>query len=92
MLRAAASTYCMSAAPSSSGGRADADELHRAVLHRGGDVGREMEAAGDHVAQHHLLQAGLVDRDLAVLEQVDLAFVHIHADDVVAHFRQAGAR
>ena len=65
MLRAAASTYCMSAEPSSSGRRADRDELQRAVRHRCVDVGGEAQAPGGDVALDHRLEPRLVDRHAA---------------------------
>ena len=55
------------------------------------DVGGEVQPAGRHVAPHHLLQAGLVDRDAAVFQHPDLGRVHVQAEDVVAHFGQACA-
>jgi hypothetical protein len=73
------------------GRRADADELQRAVMHRGGDVGRELQRPAAALRLHHLLQTRLMDRDAAAVEDLDLAFVDIQAQHVVAHFRQAGA-
>ena len=43
------------------------------------------------VAVHQLAQAGLVDRDLAVLKQLDLVRNLVDADDVVTALRETGA-
>ena len=91
MLRAAASTYCMSALPSSSGRRADRDELQRAVRDRCVDVGGEAQAPGRDVARDHRLEPRLVDRHAAVVEDRDLARVDVEAQHVVADLGEAGA-
>ena len=39
----------------------------------------------------HLVEPRLVDRDLAGIQARDLGRVDVHADDVVAGIRQAGA-
>ncbi len=52
----------------------------------------EAQALGGDVAVDELLEAGLVNRDFAALQHVHLALVVIDADDVVADFREAGAR
>ena len=44
------------------------------------------------VAADQLLQAGLVDRDLAPLQQPDLRRIVVDADDLVPVFRETGAR
>ena len=62
------------------------------MRHRRRHVGGELQASGRHVALDDLLHARLVDRDPAVVEDADLAFVEIEADDVVAHLRQTGTR
>ena len=72
------------------GRRADGDELEQAVVDALLNVGRELEPACLDVAFHVVLEAGLVDRDLAVVEPRDLVFVDVDADDVVAHLRHAG--
>ena len=55
------------------------------------DVRRELEAACLHVALDISLEAGFVDRYLALVQASDLALVDVVADDVVAHFGHAGA-
>ena len=72
--------------------RADRDELEQAVRDAFRRVGRELEAPLVDVALDEHVEAGLVDRDLALLQALDLARVDVDADDVVAGFRQAGAR
>ena len=59
-----------------------------AVLDRVG----ETQALGGDVAVHEFLEPGLVNRNLARLEHVDLALVVIDADDVMADFGKARAR
>jgi hypothetical protein len=54
------------------GRRADRDELDVAVRDRGLDVGREAQAAGRAVARDHFLEARLVDRHAAGVQDVDL--------------------
>jgi hypothetical protein len=73
------------------GGRAHGDELHLAV--GGGEcgVGGEGQAPRGHVAAHHLLQPGLVQRHLASLQARDLVAVQVQAQHFVAHVGQAGA-
>jgi len=73
------------------GRRADADELQRPVMHRGGDVGGELQPAIGGIALDHLFQTRLMDRDAAAVEDLDLALVDIETEHVVAHFRQASA-
>jgi hypothetical protein len=73
------------------GRRADADELQRPVMHRGGNVDGELQPAIGGIALDHLFQTGLMDRDAAVVEDLALALVHIQTERVVAHFRQASA-
>jgi hypothetical protein len=92
MLVAAASTYCMSAEPSSSGGVPTPMNCSVPWPTACGHVGGELQPARRHVALHHLLQAGLEDGHVAVVQDADLAFVHIQAHHVVAHLGQAGAR
>jgi hypothetical protein len=73
------------------GRRADRDELQQAVPDAFGDVGGEAQAAGGAIARHHLLQARLVDRQAAGVEDADFLRVEVQAQHVVAHFRKAGA-
>ena len=37
------------------------------------------------------LETGLVDRYLALIEPLDLVLIEVAANDVIAHFRHAGA-
>ena len=67
----------------------EVDDLGR--RDRGGQVGREREPLGGLVVADHFLEAGLVDRDLAALEPVDLGAVDVDASDVVAAVGEAGA-
>jgi hypothetical protein len=64
--------------------------LQGAVRDGHADIGGELQAARGRVAVHDLVQARLVDRDLALVEHLDLARIHVQADDVVAHLGQAG--
>ncbi len=91
MLRAAASTYCRSAEPSSSGGVPTAMNCSAPCATRGIDVGGEAQPPGGGVARDHGVEAGLVDRDAAGVEQVDLAAVDVEAQDVVADLGETGA-
>ena len=90
MLRAAASTYCRSAEPSSSGGT-HRNELNGAVRHSLGNVGRERRAAGLHVTGHDQVQAGFVNGNAAFFQDADLVGVHVQAQDIVTHLGQTGA-
>ncbi len=91
IVRATASTWRRSAEPSSSGGVPTAMIWNRPCATRGLGVGREVEAALVPVAGDHLVEARLVDRDLAGIEARDLGGVDVDADDVIAGVRQAGA-
>ncbi len=73
------------------GRRAHGDELHVAVRHAGCHVRRELQAARRAVAVDQLLQARLVDRYAAGVEQIDLLLVDVEAEHVVAQLRQARA-
>ena len=85
------STCCRSAEPSSPGGVPTAMNTTRAARTADAQVGGEREAALLLVPAHHRLEPGLVDRDLVLLQPRDLLRVLVHADDVVAGLRQAGA-
>ncbi len=54
-------------------------------------VGRETQPPRVEIAPDHGVEPRLMDRDLASLEHVDLARVHIDADHGVAGIRQASA-
>lgn len=62
------------------------------MVHGPGHVGREVQAAGAHVALDELRQAFLVDRHAARLQDFDLALIDVEADDFIADLRQATAR
>jgi hypothetical protein len=72
------------------GGCADGDEDDLRLLHAAREGGREREALLRTVSPDHFFQSGLVNRNLAALEQADLRGVLVDADDVVAVLRQAG--
>ena len=54
-------------------------------------VGREVQAARGDVALDHRLEPGLVDRNAAGVQHVDLARVDVEAQHVVADLGEAGA-
>ena len=56
-----------------------------------GGIGRELDAAGLGVALDQRIQPGLVDRNLAAVQPLDLAGIDIDTDDMVARIRQTGA-
>ena len=70
------------------GRRVDAAEQEPRGLQDLGDLGREVEAVA--VALDQLGQAGLVDRDLAAAERVDLLGVDVDRVDLVAQLGEAG--
>ena len=70
---------------------ADGDELEQAVRDALLRAGREPEPALVEVALHDDVEARLVDRDLALLQALDLARVDVHAEDVVAGLGEARA-
>ncbi len=71
--------------------RANGDELHVGMVDRGRDVGGEHQPPGLAVALDQVLQAGLVDRHAAIVEQRDLFFIDVEAEHIVAELGQAGA-
>ena len=71
--------------------RADGDEHGVGAVHRGGEIGGEGQAALLDVVGDQLVEARLVDRDLAALQALDLAGVLVDADHVVAEIGKAGA-
>jgi hypothetical protein len=73
------------------GRRADCDELELAVRHRRVDVGGKAQATRRFVAADHRLQAGFVNGNAAVVENVDLALIEIETEHVVADFGKAGS-
>ena len=68
--------------------RADGDEQQARVLERVGEVGREVQALA--VARQQLLEARLVDRDLAAPQALDLRRVDVHAPHLAAELGEAG--
>ena len=88
MVAATASTYLQVRRAVLVRRRADGDELDAAVAHALGGVGGEEEPALGVVPLHHLLEAGLVDRDLPRLQPLDLGRVHVDAEHVVADLGQ----
>ena len=70
----------------------DRDELQRAVRNGRVLIGREVQPACRDIARDHRRKPGLVDRNAAVLEHVDLLRVDVEAQHVVADFGEAGAR
>ncbi len=73
------------------GRRADGDELERAMRNRRVDVGGEVQPPGGDVARDHRLEAGLVDRHAALIQDLDLARVDVEAQHVVADLGETGA-
>ena len=52
----------------------------------------EMQAPGLHIALHHVLQARLKNGDLPPLQHRYFGGIGVKTNDIVADFRQAGAR
>ena len=77
--------------PPVSGGRADGDEDDFGVLGSLADGGGETEAAGLHVLADEGVQSLLVNRHLKATQAGDLRLVVVHAQDIVADFRQGNA-
>src|SRR5471030_3525680 len=74
------------------GRRADRDEHRVAFGDRIGEIEAELEPARLRIVAHQLIEAGLVDRDLALLQAGDLVGILVDADDVVAELGKARAR
>ena len=72
--------------------RAHGDELQGAVLDGFFSIGGKGKAARFDRVLDDVIQARLIDGDLAVLQFFNLALVDIHAQHVVPHVRQAGTR
>jgi hypothetical protein len=68
--------------------RADRDEQHLAVLHREFFIGGELQSLGFQAFAHEAGEARLENAHVALLQQLDFLFVDVHADHVVADFRQ----
>ncbi len=91
IVRATASTWRRSAEPSSSGGVPTAMIWNRPWATAALASVVNCEPALVPVAGDHLVEARLVDRDLAGVQARDLGRVDVDADHVVAGVRQAGA-
>ncbi|CAM2156829.1 hypothetical protein PT2222_30158 [Paraburkholderia tropica] len=74
------------------GRRADGDELHVAVRDSRFDIGRKRQTARATIALDDFLKARLVNRHDALIEQVDLALVHVETEHVVADVGETRAR
>jgi len=61
------------------------------VVHALFRAGGELETPSVEVALDHGIEAGLVDGHLAGFEHLDLAFIDIDTDDMVAGIGQASA-
>ena len=68
------------------------DEHRFSPRHGGLQVGLERQPSGLDVGGDHLVETRFEDRNLAPLQPVDLGLVGVHADDIVAEFREAGTR
>ncbi len=53
-------------------------------------IGGEFDTTGFRIALDQGVQAGLVNRDLAPIQPLDLARIDVHANDMVARIGQAG--
>ena len=71
--------------------RADRDEHGVGPGDRRLQLGRETQPAGRDVARHQLVEAGLVDRDLAAPQPLDLAGILVDAGHRDAEFRKTRA-
>ena len=69
----------------------DGDEDHQGALDRLVDARREAQPLLARVAPDHLLEAGLVDRDLPAVEPLDLRLVGVDADDIVPRLGETGS-
>ncbi len=72
--------------------RPHGDELHEPVRHAGGCIRRVVQTARLLGFSHDRLEPGLVDRQLAALQALDLVRVDIHRQHMVTGVRQARAR
>src|SRR6185312_6944941 len=70
-------------------GRADGDEDRFGFLDRAGGLGGEEKTARLDVVRHQPIQAGLVNRHLAVLEPGNLAGVLVDAGHLMAEVGEA---
>jgi hypothetical protein len=70
------------------GRRAHGDEDRIGARDRAGQVGGEGQPPGLDVLGHQQIEPRLVDRDLALVEHLDLAGVLVDADHVMAEIRK----
>src|SRR3989441_12496799 len=73
------------------GWRAHRNEDDLGALHRFRHVRRERQTAVALIAHDHGLEAGLVDRQLVLLERADFGGIDVGANQVVACLGEAGA-
>ena len=73
------------------GRRGHGDEDHIGLLDALGRARGKREASRGHVLLHQLFETRLVDRDAALLQQLDLRRVIIHTDHLVADLGKASA-
>ena len=66
-------------------------ELEKSVFYAPCRIRREFQTAGLRIALHKSVEAGLMNGNLATVEPLDLACVHIDADDVIARVRETGS-
>ena len=71
--------------------RADRDEYRVRLGDRTFEIGGKIEPAGLHIGSDQRIEAGLENRDLAAAQAGDLGAVLVHAGDLVAKIRKAGA-
>ena len=71
--------------------RADRDEHRIGLGDRRGQIGGEIQPPGLHIGGHQRIEARLENRDFAPAQGCDLVAVLVHAGDLVAEIREAGA-
>ena len=67
------------------GRRTHSDELDGAKMHSLLNVSSKMQASGSDVTTHHFLQAGLVNRNTPVFKNLDLGWIDIQTQHIVAN-------
>jgi len=72
--------------------RTDGNEDDVAMGDRCCGIGGELQASFLVVLHHHRGQTRFENRDLPLIEAIDLGAVDIDTNDLIAHFSQAGAR
>ena len=73
------------------GRRANRNHLEQTVLDAKRRIGGELQAPLGRIAGDQLIKAGLVNRDLATIQALDLAGVDVDAQNVVAGIGQTRA-